>query len=190
MADQDWIGLMIFKNFADQDWIGFNFIRSGLDLDWKISHSAHLWHLGCIRKRISNGTGLLNNNFLKEHFLTMHLFFVLVSLQFHEASIWLLWKCFKQCINVRFVRIVYSPMVSISKLIHFKWKTITAVFHVNQGWIQPLSLEGVISVICGSQVSLRVQFFNRREIYFTTLLWQNNGPQNGLISRMLFSELY
>ena len=42
-ADQDWIGLMIFKNFADQDWIGFNFIRSGLDSDWKISQSAHLW---------------------------------------------------------------------------------------------------------------------------------------------------
>jgi len=31
MADQDWIGLMIFKNFANQDWIGFNFIGSGLD---------------------------------------------------------------------------------------------------------------------------------------------------------------
>jgi len=43
LADQDWIGLMIFKNFADQDWIGFNFIGSGLDSDWKISHSAHLW---------------------------------------------------------------------------------------------------------------------------------------------------
>jgi len=28
-ADQDWIGLMIFKNFADQDWIGFNFCGSG-----------------------------------------------------------------------------------------------------------------------------------------------------------------
>ena len=41
-ADQDWIGLMIFKNFADQDWIGFNFIGSGLDSDWKISQSAHL----------------------------------------------------------------------------------------------------------------------------------------------------
>jgi len=41
-ADQDWIGLMIFKNFAEQDWIGFSFIRSGLDSDWKISQSAHL----------------------------------------------------------------------------------------------------------------------------------------------------
>jgi len=41
LADQDWIGLMIFKNFADQDWIGFNFIGSGLDSDWKISQSAH-----------------------------------------------------------------------------------------------------------------------------------------------------
>jgi len=28
LADQDWIGLVIFKNFADQVWIG-----SGLDLD-------------------------------------------------------------------------------------------------------------------------------------------------------------
>ena len=33
LADQDWIGLMIFKTFADQDWIEFNFIRSGLDSD-------------------------------------------------------------------------------------------------------------------------------------------------------------
>jgi len=30
LADQDWIGLMIFKNFVDMDWIGFCFIRSGL----------------------------------------------------------------------------------------------------------------------------------------------------------------
>ena len=42
MADQDWIGLMIFKNFADQDWIGFNFIGSGVDSDWKVSQSAQL----------------------------------------------------------------------------------------------------------------------------------------------------
>ena len=42
LADQDWMGLMIFKNFADQDWIGFNFVGSGLDSDWKISQSAHL----------------------------------------------------------------------------------------------------------------------------------------------------
>jgi len=33
LADQDWIGLMIFKNISDQDWIGFNFIGSGLDSD-------------------------------------------------------------------------------------------------------------------------------------------------------------
>jgi len=32
LADQDWIGLNIFKNFADQGWIGFSFIGSGLDL--------------------------------------------------------------------------------------------------------------------------------------------------------------
>ena len=33
MADKDWIGQVIFKNFANQDWIGFNFIGSGLDSD-------------------------------------------------------------------------------------------------------------------------------------------------------------
>jgi len=33
LADQDWFGHMIFKNFTNQDWIEFNFIRSGLDLD-------------------------------------------------------------------------------------------------------------------------------------------------------------
>jgi len=33
LADQDWIKLMIFKNYADQDWIGFDFIGSGLDSD-------------------------------------------------------------------------------------------------------------------------------------------------------------
>jgi len=35
-TDQDWIRLMIFKNFTDQDWIGFNFIGSRLDSDSKI----------------------------------------------------------------------------------------------------------------------------------------------------------
>jgi len=33
LVDQDWIGLMIFKNLADQDWIRFNFIGSRLDSD-------------------------------------------------------------------------------------------------------------------------------------------------------------
>ena len=70
-------------------------------------------------------------------------------------------------------------------------------------------VQGAISVICGSQVSLRVPYciqrdevyfttvyremytsIQRDEVYFTTLLWQKNEQQNGLISRMLFSELY
>jgi len=33
LVDQDWIGLMIFKNFADQVWIRFKFIGPGLDSD-------------------------------------------------------------------------------------------------------------------------------------------------------------
>jgi len=46
LADQDWIGLMIFKNSADQNLIGFKFCSSGLDSDWKISQSAHLCWTG------------------------------------------------------------------------------------------------------------------------------------------------
>jgi len=51
-------------------------------------------------------------------------------------------------------------------------------------------LGGAISVILCSEVSLRVHYCKRHEVDFATLLWQNNGQQNGLISRMLFSELY
>ena len=42
-------------------------------------------------------------------------------------------------------------------------------------------VKGAISVTFGSQVSLRVHYCKRDEVYFTTLLWQNNGSQNGLI---------
>jgi len=59
----------------------------------------------------------------------------------------------------------------------------------DQERIHPVSLGGgAISVTFGSQVSLLVHYCKRDEVYFTTLLWQNNGRQNGLISRMLLSE--
>ena len=51
-------------------------------------------------------------------------------------------------------------------------------------------VRGAISVIFSSQVSLHFHHCKRDEVYFTTLLWQNNGRQNDLISRMPFSELY
>ena len=59
----------------------------------------------------------------------------------------------------------------------------------NSGAEAARKFRGAISIIFGSQVSLRVHYYKRDEVYFTTLLWQNNGRQNGLISRMLFSEL-
>jgi len=60
----------------------------------------------------------------------------------------------------------------------------------HQGRIQSVSLGwGEISVIFGSQILLRVHYCKTDEVCFTTLLWQNNGRQNGLILRMLFSEL-
>jgi len=51
-------------------------------------------------------------------------------------------------------------------------------------------VRGAISLIFGIHVSLRVRYRKRNEVYFATPLWQNNGRQNGLISRMLFSELH
>jgi len=60
-----------------------------------------------------------------------------------------------------------------------------------QGRIQPVRLgEGAISIIFGIQVSQRLRYCKRYEVYFTKLLWQSNGWQNGLISRMSFFELY
>ena len=49
---------------------------------------------------------------------------------------------------------------------------------------------GTIWMIVGSPISLWVHYCKRDKVYFATLLWQNNGRQNGLISRMLFSELF
>jgi len=63
-------------------------------------------------------------------------------------------------------------------------------YHLYQGRIQPVGLGGEILVIFGSQVSLRVHYCKSDEVYFMTLLWQNNGRQNVPISRMLFSELF
>jgi len=59
-----------------------------------------------------------------------------------------------------------------------------------QGQIQPVMLREEIPVIFGSQVSLRVRYCERDKVYFTTLLSLNNGKQNDLISRTLFSELW
>jgi len=59
-----------------------------------------------------------------------------------------------------------------------------------EGRIQPEMLGGETSVITGLvDVSLRVHYCKRNEVCFITLLGQKNGRQNGLISRMLFSEL-
>jgi len=49
---------------------------------------------------------------------------------------------------------------------------------------------GAVSVIFGSPVSLRVHYCETEEVSFTTLLRQNNEQHNGLLSRMLFSDLY
>jgi len=39
---------------------------------------------------------------------------------------------------------------------------------------------GEISVIFGGQVSWRLRCYERDEVYFATLLWQNKRRQNGL----------
>jgi len=49
---------------------------------------------------------------------------------------WFVWKCFKQYVNERFMSIVCSPMLSLSKLTYFKWNTVTAVLM----WTEAFSL--------------------------------------------------
>ena len=46
-----------------------------------------------------------------------------------------------------------------------------------------------ISVLFGSEILLRVHYCKRDKVYVKTLLGQNNGRPNGLIPRMLLSEL-
>ena len=89
--------------------------------------------LSCISKRIFNGTGFLNEIIEKNGFwkcIYLSYYFLYNFMKFPQC---LVWKCFKQCINVRFVSIVYSLTLSISKLTYFEWKAITAVFTVNGG---------------------------------------------------------
>jgi len=59
-----------------------------------------------------------------------------------------------------------------------------------QGRIQPVRLGGDDFSNIRCQVSIHVYYCKRDEVYFTTLLRQNNRRQNDLISQMLFSELY
>ena len=58
-------------------------------------------------------------------------------------------------------------------------------------WADPASkVRGAISVIFGGQISYRLCYCKKDEVCFTTLEWQSNGRQYGLVSRMLLSELY
>jgi len=50
----------------------------------------------------------------------MHLFLVLFLFNFMKLPQCLVSKLLKKCIGVCLVRIVYSPMISISKLTNFK----------------------------------------------------------------------
>jgi len=65
------------------------------------------------------------------------------------------------------------------------------LYEKEQGRIQPVSFGGWRFHYCLVVKSLlQLRYCKRDEVYFTTLLSENNGRQNGLISLMLFSELY
>ena len=80
-------------------------------------------------------------------------------------------------------RLSQTVMYLIFRLIH-------SIKHCHQGRIQPVSLNGAISITFVGQVSVRVHYCKSDEVYFTTLLWQNYGRQNVLVSWILFSELF
>jgi len=56
-----------------------------------------------------------------------------------------------------------------------------------QGRIQPVSLGGAVSTV---KAHSRIHYCKGDELYFTTLLCQNNGWENCLKLRMRFSKLY
>jgi len=63
--------------------------------------------LGCIRKRVFNGTGSSNKIFENSAISTMHYFSCYFLFNFMNLPQCLVWKCFKQCTNIRFVSIAY-----------------------------------------------------------------------------------
>jgi len=75
--------------------------------------------LGCIRKRMFNSTGLWNDIVKKNAFLTKDLFSFYSFYSLINLPQWLVWKCFKQLINVRFVSMVYGLMPSIRTQTYF-----------------------------------------------------------------------
>jgi len=72
---------------------------------------------------------------LKRTFLWQCIYFSCYLLcNFINLSQCLVWKCFKPVYKRTLCEhIVYSTMLSISKLTYLKWKTITAVFNMNGG---------------------------------------------------------
>jgi len=57
---------------------------------------------------------------------------------------------------------------------------------LEQERVRPVRLAGMISVIFGNQVLLQVHNCRRDEVYFTTLLWQNNGRKMALYRECCF----
>jgi len=102
-ADQDWIRLTIFKNFADQDWIGLNFCGSGLDSDWKISQSSHLWWLGCFLISIwQHWTGFALVNSLRVCVLSYYNIFLRKT---NSLTVyWIAIHCCAHSVDIQFIR--------------------------------------------------------------------------------------
>ena len=103
--------------------------------------------------------------------------------------------CFTCCVDA-------AETCFYKHLLKYKYYVLNAIYYIlrdpksrlgstQPGRIQPVTLGGgVISVKFGSEVSLRIHYGKKDKVYFTTLLWQNNGRQNGFISWMLFSKLH
>jgi len=91
--------------------------------------------LGSIRKRIFSVMALDSRiPFFKKNAFWQCIYFLWYFFyNFMKLPQGLVWKYFKQCINVCFVSMVYSPMLSISKLTYFKRKTISVVVNMNGG---------------------------------------------------------
>ena len=92
---------------------------------------------------------------------------------------------------------LYKPWLTIEWIVYCSIFGLDASYEALTNCPQPgaesaSKVRGAISATFGSlsQVSSWVRCCKRVEVYIITLLWQNNERQNGVISRMLFSDLY
>jgi len=84
----------------------------------------------------------------------------------------------------------HSPIMSSILLMSVTYERVFLAVKLTAGSEKPIWLGGRFQWYLVSQVSSLCHYCKGGEVCITTLLWQNNGRQNGLKLWRLFSKLY